>query len=145
MKKFIALFAVGLLASSCVPITPQMRIQQHPEIFATLSPNEQALVQRGELAKGMPPQAVVLAWGPPSMRYEGNHKGSPSMRWDYTGTQAVYSGQYFGMYGYGYHGRYGHPYSGYGVGFAPELAYVPYRQASVWFVNNRVDAWDRLR
>jgi len=150
MKKLLVLFAVGLVASSCVPSTPQARIQQHPEIYASLSPKQQALVQRGELVKGMPPQAVVLAWGPPSMRYEGYHKGNPSMRWDYTGSRAVYSGQYYGMYGYGgygYHGRYGYPYSGYGYGFgfAPELAYVPYRTASVWFVNNQVDGWDRLR
>jgi len=149
MKKLLVALVIGFAAVSCVPSTPQARIQQHPEIYATLSPTQQGLVQRGELAKGMPPEAVVLAWGPPAMRYDGYHKGHDSMRWDYTGARAVYSSQFYGVYGYGgygYHGRYGYyPYSGYGFGFGPDVAYVPYRSASVWFVNNRVDGWERLR
>ena len=149
MKKPFLVLLMGLVAASCVPSTPQTRIQQRPEVFAALTANERALVQRGELAKGMSPDAVMLAWGAPALQYKGYHQDRPAMRWDYTGARAVYSGPYYGMYGYGgyggygYHGRYG--YSTYGFGFAPELAYVPYRRASVWFVNHRVDAWDRLR
>ena len=147
MKKLLVLLGIGLMAASCVPSTPQTRIQQHPELYAALSSSQQALVQRGELAKGMTAEAVMLAWGPPAMRYEGNDKGRDSMRWDYTGARAVYSSQFYGVYGYGgygYHGHHGYyPYSGFG--FAPDVAYVPYRRASVWFVNNRVDGWERLR
>ncbi len=32
-----------------------------------------------------------------------------------------------------------------GFGFGPEIAYIPYRVASVWFINNRVDSWERAR
>jgi hypothetical protein len=32
-----------------------------------------------------------------------------------------------------------------GFGIGPEIAYVPYRIASVWFVDNRVDAWERAK
>jgi len=149
MKKILLMLMVALVASSCVPITPQTRINQHPEIFAALPQKERDLVQRGELAKGMSPDAVMLAWGPPSMRFEGYHQGRASMRWDYTGATAVYSEQFYGVYGSpyggrGYYGHYPHPYSAYAFGFAPELTYVPYRRASVWFVNNRVDGWERL-
>ena len=148
MKKLLVLLTAALLASSCVPITPQTRIQHHPQLFDALSPSERDLVQRGELAKGMSQDAVFLAWGPPAMRYEGYHQGKASMRWDYTGARAVYSDSFYGVYGYGrygYHGHYAHPYGAYAYGFAPELTYVPYRRASVWFVNNRVDGWERLR
>lgn len=144
MKKFLACLACGLLATSCVPSTPQTRIEQNPQMFAALSAKEQSLVQRGEIAKGMSPNAVVLAWGPPSMRYEGNKQGQSSMRWDYTSAYPVYTSGYYGYYGgYGRHGRYGYPY--YGYGFGPELTYVPYRSSSVWFVNNHVESWERLR
>jgi hypothetical protein len=144
MKKLLVCLALGLLATSCVPSTPQARIQQNPEMFAALSPKEQSLVQRGEIAKGMPPDAVVLAWGAPAMSYEGNKKGQASLRWDYTSAYPVYTAAYYGGYGYGgygHHGRYGY----YGYGFGPELTYVPYRSSSVWFVNNRVESWERLR
>jgi len=143
MKQLVVLLMAGLVAASCVPLTPQARIQHHPQLFAALRPSERDLVQRGELAKGMSQDAVFLAWGPPAMNYEGYHQGKASMRWDYTGARAVYSDQFYG--GYGYHRRYANPYGAYAYGFAPELAYVPYRRASVWFVNKRVEGWERLR
>ncbi len=153
MRNLIAALAIGLVASSCAPSTPQARIQQHPEIFAALPAKERELVQRGEITKGMSQNAVLLAWGPPTLRYDGYHNGRSSQRWDYTAAQPVYTTGFYGAYGYGgyygrgyrgYHGYYG-PYSGYGFGFAPEVTYVPYHKSSVWFVNNRVDAWESLR
>lgn len=148
MKHILGWLAIGLVASSCAPSTPQTRIQQRPDRFAALPAKERSLVERGEIAKGMSEDAVWLAWGPPAMRYEGYQKGRTSERWDYTAARPVYANHYYGMYGfggYGHHGRYGHPYSAYGFGFAPEVAYVPYRKASVWFVSSRVDSWERLR
>ncbi len=148
MKKLLACLTLGLVACSCVPSTPQARIQQTPAIFAALSPKEQQLVQRGEIAKGMSPNAVLLAWGTPAVRYEGSQKGRSSVRWDYTAAYPVYTNTYFGAFSYGGYGHYGHhgyPYHGYGFGFAPEISYYPYRNSSVWFINNRVDAWERLR
>jgi hypothetical protein len=146
MKPLLVVVALGLLAASCAPSTPQTRIQQHPQQFAALSTKEQSLVQRGELAKGMSPDAVLLAWGSPAMRYEGYQQGRAAERWDYTAARPVYANPYFGAYSFAGYGHYGHyPYSGYGFGFGPELAYLPYCRASVWFVGNRVDSWERLR
>lgn len=145
MKRLLLLLATGLLASSCVPSTPQSRIQEHPELFAALSPKHQELVQQGTLAKGMPRDAVLLAWGAPAQRFEGSQGGKASERWDYASVYPVYTQGFYGGFGYGY-GRYGRyqPY-GYGYGFGPEVTYVPYRSGSVWFANSLVDSWERSR
>jgi hypothetical protein len=146
MRNPAVLLAIGLAASGCVPSTPQARIQQSPALYSALAAKDQRLVQQGEIAKGMSQDAVFLAWGSPNMRYEGFQKGKTSERWDYAGSYPVYSNTYYGSYGYRNYGRYGHhgaPY--YANGIAQELTYVPYRRASVWFVNQRVDSWERMR
>lgn len=138
----------GVLLASCVPSTPQTRIQQNPQKFAALGPKNQTLVQQGQLARGMSPDAVYLAWGAPSANFQGSRDGKTTERWDYAGTRPVPVTNFYGSYGYGY-GRYGPygrgGYSGIGFGLGPEIAYIPYRVASVWFVNQRVDSWERAR
>jgi len=90
----------------------------------------------------MPPAAVELAWGPPHRRFEGSKNAQTTARWDYTGAQPVISSSFGGSFGYG-------PYSARSryrtYGMAQEVTYIPYRMASVWFINNRVDAWERAR
>ena len=141
MKKAIAAIFVGLSIVSCVPSTPQTRIQQNPQKFDALGEKHQALVQQGQITRGMTTDAVYLAWGGPSAVFQGSKNGKTSERWDYAGSRPVYVTNYLGSYGYGYggYGRYGY----YAMG--PEVAYVPYRLASVWFLNNRVDSWERAR
>ncbi len=135
--------------SACAPSTPQARIARYPEKFNALSRKEQNLVQQGRIAQGMSPDAVVLAWGFPDQQFEGSRNSKQTKRWDYASTVPVYSPAFaYGSYGYGY-GRYG-PYRNYGYfgpgpGFGPEVAYLPYRVASVWFVDNAVDSWERVR
>jgi hypothetical protein len=136
----LLLLPAGLLLSSCVPSTPQTRIQQHPDLFAALSPKHQQLVQQGALAKGMPRDAVMLAWGPPAQRFEGSQGGKSSERWDYSGAYPVYTHGFYGGFGYGRYGCYP-----YGYGFMPEVTYVPYRRASVWFIDSLVDSWERTQ
>lgn len=141
----LAAIAAGLLAASCAPSTPQARIDRHPEKFASLKAGQRSLVQQGRIERGMPPDAVYLAWGSPSRSFQGSKAGKNTERWDYVGSRAVYSPGFYGAYGYspyGHHGPHGY---GYGFGISPEIAYVPYRAASVWFVNDRVDAWERIR
>lgn len=150
MKTMLAAISATILLVSCVPSTPQARIQQSPRVFHSLSANDRALVERGQLARGMSPDAVYIAWGTPSNTFMGSYKGKASERWDYSGARPVYSSTFFSSYGYGYgcghgHGRYGHHYSGIGYGFGPEISYVPTHVASVWFVNHRVDSWERAR
>lgn len=144
MKKLFAALILPLLACSCVPPTPLSRIDRDPRKFEALSPTHQALVKRGEISRGMPPAAVEIAWGNPSQRFEGVQNGKLIQRWDYTGSRPIYGNSFYGGFGYGGFGRFGncHPM---GFGFGPDVTYVPYRIASVWFLNNRVDGWERLR
>lgn len=141
MKTMLAALAAGLLAASCAPSTPQARIDRSPEKFSSLKTSHQNLVRQGRIERGMPPDAVYLAWGTPSRIFQGDTAGKNTERWDYAGYRPVHPP--------GFHGPPGiHPYSPYGPpapGFGPDVAYVPYRTASVWFVNNRVDAWERVR
>jgi len=148
MRKLFIALSVGLLFASCVPSTPQARIQEDPRKFAALSTQHQSLVRQGQLARGMSPDAVYLAWGRPSGVFQGSKNGQVTERWDYAGSRPVQVSSFYGSYNYGYggyrhHGHYG--YSGVGVGFGPEIAYVPYRIGSVWFINHRVDSWEKAR
>ena len=65
MKKFLTALSAGLSLASCVPSTPQTRIQQNPQKFEALSAKHRTLVQQGQIARGMSPDAVYLAWGGP--------------------------------------------------------------------------------
>lgn len=146
MKTIAAAFLAGLFFVSCAPSTPQARIDRQPQVFASLSRTHQEQVRRGEVAKGMPPEAVLLAWGAPDQRFEGSKNSRRTERWDYTSTRPVYTTNYFGSYGYGYSPYHGYgTYSSLGYGLGPDVAYVPFRSASVWFAGNRVDSWERLR
>lgn len=149
MKTILCVLVAGLSLVSCVPSTPQARIQQSPQKFDALSAKHRALVQQGQITPGMSTDAVYLSWGRPSGVFQGSKKGRATERWDYTGSQPVYGTGFYGGYGLGYgygrgpygaYARYGNPAYYYGIG--PEVAYVPYRIASVWFIDNRVDSWN---
>lgn len=143
MKKIIAAVSAGLLVASCAPSTPQTRIQQEPAKFEALGKKHRSLVEEGRIDRGMSPDAVYLAWGRPSRVLQGSKDGKATERWDYTGSRPVYFTNFYGSYGC-YHGPY-HRHGYYGFGLGPEVAYVPYRVASAWFIDGRVDAWERAR
>ena len=150
MRKAIAAFFVGLLAVSCAPSNPQARIRQSPAKFEALSAKHRSLVERGEITTGMSPDAVYLAWGTPSNTFQGSKSGRATERWDYSGSTPVHvSGFYGAYYGVGPYGPYGRPgrygYSGLAYGVGPDFAYVPYHIASVWFINQKVDSWEKAR
>lgn len=142
MKTLTAAILATALAASCAPYTPQSRIQEQPGKFAALPPSHQQLVREGKLTQGMGPDAVELAWGEPSRRYHGSREGKSLARWDYLGSRPVTVSNFHGSHMPGW-GPYGHRYPIHGLG--PDIAYVPYREASVWFVEGRVDAWESAR
>ncbi len=136
----VALFALA----ACAPTTPATRIDRNPGIYESLPVAHQEAVREGRIVRGMSYDGVKLAWGAPSRRVEQVREEGPRVRWDYTGTQPVYSTRFYGGYGRGYYGPYG-PYSHGAFGYGPEVVYVPYRRASVWFVNGKVDEWESVR
>ncbi len=138
MQKLLSALLIGMLAASCAPSTPQARIQREPQKFDALSPEHRALVEQGQIARGMDTDAVFLAWGRPSRVFQGSRENRMTERWDYAGSRPVYSSSFYGGFGRGFG-----PYRCGGLG--PEVTFIPYRIASVWFIDSRVDSWERIR
>ena len=149
MKILVVVLVCGGILGSCAPVTPQTRIEKSPEKFASLSQNHKALVQQGQITSGMPPAAVELAWGAPTRRFQGFQNKKTSERWDYSASRPVYTNSFYSGFGYAGgrpYGRYGRRgYSTLGFGFGPEVQYIPEQVASVWFVGNRVESWERAQ
>src|SRR5438477_13076030 len=69
----LAISAGALIFAGCS--TTESRIKEHPEIFQSLSANDQALVSRGQIRTGMSQDAVWLAWGTADQRIAGAMRG----------------------------------------------------------------------
>src|SRR5205807_8496566 len=97
----VGLCASALLFNGCS--TTETRISDHPEIFQTLSPNDQALVKAGKIREGMSQNAVWVAWGTPDQKATGVARGKPVETWiynDYYYANSPYPYPY-GPFGYG--------------------------------------------
>lgn len=63
----------SLLLGACA--SPDSRIRNHPEIYSTLTSEEQTAVRNGQVLEGMSKPAVFLAWGNPSRTVQGEREG----------------------------------------------------------------------
>ena len=147
------------LASCVAPSTPDQRIAARPLVYDKLSNKEKDSVKLGQLIEGMSKDGVSLAWGSPSNRVIGLREGKDMERWDYSGSRPIVSNSFYGGFGSGRFGRFGrggfgrggYGYGGYGGygggfgGFGQTVTYVPVRSGSVWFVDGRVNEWERYR
>ena len=70
--------ASALILTSCS--TTETRISNHPEIFQTLSPRDQALVREGKIREGMSQDAVWVAWGTPDQKERAPRVAAPWKR-----------------------------------------------------------------
>jgi outer membrane protein assembly factor BamE (lipoprotein component of BamABCDE complex) len=77
----LGIAAVVLIVTSCS--TPQTRISDHPDLYQSLSPRDQALVSQGQIRSGMSRSAVWLAWGSSDQKIVGNKAGRPTATWMY--------------------------------------------------------------
>ena len=94
----LAIATATLLLSSCS--TPQTRISENPNLYQSLSPKDQALVNHGQIRMGMSRSAVWLAWGSPDRKIVGNMGGGTTETWLY-----IYYATYYPPYGpWGYFG-----------------------------------------
>ena len=90
-----AIIAGALILSGCG--TTGYRISQHPEMYQSLAPTDQALVSQGQIRTGMTMDAVWLAWGAPEQKIPGNMRGHPTETWVYLryNTPPSYGGPYY--------------------------------------------------
>jgi len=77
----VLMMAVALF-SGCS--TPDARIKRSPEVFASLTPEQQALVKEGKVAIGFSEDAVLLAVGEPSRKWSRTEAAGVSELWSYT-------------------------------------------------------------
>lgn len=106
----VATAAGALILAGCS--TTESRIQEHPEVFQSLSAHDQELVSRGQIRTGMTADAAWLAWGNPDQKARGAMRGQETETWVYTTTTSY-------GYGGGYGPYWGGPYGpwGWGAGF----------------------------
>jgi len=88
MKRRVFLGASTLGLAMCALIlvscsTPQTRISEHPDLYQSISPRDQALVSQGQIRTGMPRTAVWLAWGSPDRKIIGNMGAGRRETWVY--------------------------------------------------------------
>ena len=76
-----AITAGALIFSGCG--TTGYRVSQHPEMYQSLSPRDQALVSQGQIRAGMTMDAVWLAWGIPDQKIPNNMDGRATETWVY--------------------------------------------------------------
>ena len=90
-----AITAGAMMLGACA--TPGGRISQHPEIYQSLSPRDQALVNQGQIRSGMSMDAVWLAWGTPDQKIPASVRGRPAETWVYLRyeTPPSYGGPYY--------------------------------------------------
>jgi len=91
----VTITAGAVILSSCA--TPGGRISQHPEIYQSLSPRDQALVSQGQIRQGMTMDGVWLAWGTADQKIPASIRGRPAETWVYLRyeTPPSYGGPYY--------------------------------------------------
>ena len=78
----LGLTITAIVLTSCS--TPQTRISEHPDLYQSLSPRDQAFVSQEQIRIGMSRTAVWLAWGTTDRKIVGNMGGGPTETWIYT-------------------------------------------------------------
>ena len=85
--------------------TVESRIKSNPQIYASFSTADQALIRQGQIREGMPKAAVFLASGNPDRIRSGVRLGHSFEAWVYTTTRSTVFPDYYyypGFYPFGY-------------------------------------------
>lgn len=146
MKKRICCGILAISAfvfASCAKDTVSDRIEANPEMFANLPAWEKPKVAQGQIAMGMSPEAVKIAWGNPNDIASGENKGKFTQRWTYSTFEQINTmpPMYPAWGGY-YGGRYYRNYYYTPAMYYP-TEYIPINTAYVLFENGKVVAWEQ--
>jgi len=95
--------ALLILAALGGCATPENRIKDNPGVYSNLTPAQQELVKKGEIALDMPEAGVQLALGKPDRITEHTDAGGQQRIWHYTqvqnyGTVSAYPSPFFYPY-----------------------------------------------
>jgi len=98
-SRFLLFFIVLAICGLAGCASPEARIKKNPELFAKLTPEQQALVKEGKVAVGFDEDMVKLAVGEPDRKWVRTDAGGTSEVWSYTtwestGGAPLYRGWY---------------------------------------------------
>jgi len=79
-----SLLAAGVLAG-CATSSVESRRREKAASYATFSPEFQHLVEQGQIRRGMPPDAVYIAWGKPAQILDREDNSGVVTIWLYHG------------------------------------------------------------
>lgn len=144
MKWLILTLSIALVLSACSLPSTQTRISSNGGMYSKLSPEHRRLVAAGDIAEGMSKDAVYLAWGTPERIYKGESDGTAKERWVYTRTRPE-TRTSIGL-GYGTYPRYSRwGYRGCVYHGFPNTVYVSEKVATIIFVGDKVESWERKK
>ncbi|MEI6165584.1 MAG: hypothetical protein WCS52_00165 [bacterium] len=146
MKSNISILAVlGLLAcaAGCVS-TPDSRIKKDPRLFATLAPEVQAKVKKGEVAIGFSRDMVRLALGLPRQVNVRTSEVGETEIWTYVNSRYV-SRYEPSNAGYWYRDRAGRPYHSYDTMWVSRSGFEDYPVLKLEFVGDSLKVIERLK
>ena len=136
--------------------TVESRIKSNPQIYASFSTADQALIRQGQIREGMPKGAVFLAWGNPDRIRSGVRLGHSFEAWVYTTTRSTVFPDYYyypGFYPFGYfrggvwrHHHHFYSFGLYSYPFDPYPYIVSYEAPYkiVYFEGARCTGWEYL-
>ncbi|MCF7709334.1 MAG: YgdI/YgdR family lipoprotein [Verrucomicrobia bacterium] len=77
---------VSFVLAGCATSTVDSRITERSSAFEKLSPEYKEYVKNGQVHVGMGPDAVYMAWGPPSQVTSSGDATGVQTTWQYHGT-----------------------------------------------------------
>lgn len=143
MNFVLVLLITTTCLTGCAVNSTQSRIARNGGMYGLLSAQHRKLVASGQIATGMPKDAVYLAWGTPSRIYSMEKQGIAMERWVYTRCKP----NHITRVGLGYdsvppHRRHGY----YGcIDYGPRAVYLPEMFAEAIFIDGKVDCWERQK
>jgi hypothetical protein len=139
MKNWLCLIAACWgLAGCATPSTIASRKQERLGTYVSLTTDQKAAVDAGQIKVGLTMDAVYIAWGSPSQILAGESGKTATVTWLYHNTYFEEHG-YWAYYDYCYRGRYfATPY------FAYEYYPRGYVSAEVKFEDGLVKEWRSL-
>jgi len=138
----LALSTLAWFSIGCATSTLDSRKQERYGSYSSLSSEQKASVDVGEIKVGMSMDAVYIAWGKPNQILASETAAGMRTRWIYTGTRL----QGYNYWTYpGFYGPYSYGYRGYaGPSFVHDYAVLNYVRAEVIFDGSVVAEWRTL-